>query len=67
MIILQEENDVACKINKEHIKTYKFFLAFLASDMRANGLYSSAHMVDITLATLTGPQTDLPYKDEEES
>lgn len=67
MIVLQKGKDVVLDVSKEHIKTYKFLLAFLASDMRANGLYSSAHMADITLSSLTGPQTNLPYEDEEEN
>lgn len=67
MIILQKEKDAEPNISKEHIKSYKFFLAFLAADMRANGLYSSAHMIDITLATLTGPQNSVPYMDNEEN
>jgi len=73
MIILYNKKNGEKKSQKvrkrpslDHIRTYRFCLAYLSADMKCNGLHSTSHLIDVAIQSLSAPQVDLPESIEEE-
>ncbi len=50
----------------QHLTLYEKCLRYLIDDMRDNGVHTTAHMLEIAIATLSEKQTHPPISLEEE-